>query len=543
MRSIKTIAIILLIGFGGSAFVYTNREFEITKNLEIFANLYRELNSNYVDDIAPGTLMKTGIDAMVKSLDPYTVYWSESQIEGYKYLTRGKYDGIGAAIKLIGDYPTITESFKKSPAAESGLKIGDQLIAIDGQDAKGRTSEDLRAVMRGVPGSQLELTVKRPGQKNTMTITVTRGEISVPNVPYSGVIRDHIGYISLTTFTPKASANVLKALRNLYTEDPDLEGVILDLRDNGGGLLREAINICNIFVDKGLEVVSTRSKVKTRDQHFKTNKPAEDKDIRLAVLINNRSASASEIVSGVMQDLDRGVLIGQQSYGKGLVQNTYDLGYNSKAKITTSKYYIPSGRCIQAVRYKDGKPVHIPDDQRQVFYTKNGRKVLDGGGVKPDISLDAHDDTKLINDLRHQNLIFGYVTEYCSKLSQEPKAGTYTFDDWQGFLDYLEAQDFEYKSELEEHIDDLQELSDDPKTDQSVLTAINKLKESIRQSKKNELEAQRKTISGIIEQEIISRYHYRTGKTIQAISHDPEIDKAIEILTDSEAYDKIFVPK
>ncbi len=530
------------IGVLSTAFVYTNREFEITKNLEIFANIYRELNTNYVDDIAPGVLMKTGIDAMVQSLDPYTVYWSESQIEGYRYLTKGKYEGIGAVIKLIDDYPTIVESFEKSPATESGLRIGDQILQVDGQDAKGRSSEDLRAVMRGVPGTTMTLLIKRPGEKKPQTIKVTRGEISVPNVPYSGIIRNHIGYISLTTFTPKAGNNVVKALRNLYTEDPDLQGVILDLRDNGGGLLREAVNVCNIFIDKDQEVVSTRSKVKTRDRFFKTTRPAEDKNIRVAVLINERSASASEIVSGVLQDLDRAVLIGQKSFGKGLVQNTFDVGYNAKVKITTSKYYIPSGRCIQGKHYENGKAVDIPDDQRQRFKTKNGRTVLDGGGIKPDLIIQKQIDEKLLEALQEKQLIFKYVTQFSKSINKTPEPGSYTFQDWNDFVNFLQSNDFHYKSPLETEIEQLKKLTQKEETSPQIKQTVQQLEKLIKDSKTNILNSHKETIIRMIEQEIISRYHYRKGKTIHAIRGDQEVDKAIEILTDEARYTNILKP-
>ena len=543
MKTIKFVCILAISLVMATGFVYTNREFEITKNIEIFANLYRELNTNYVDDIAPGKLMKIGLDAMVHSLDPYTVYWSETQIEGYKYLTRGKYQGIGAVIKLVGDYPTIMESFEKSPAVKAGLKIGDQIISVDGQDAKGRSSEDLRSVMRGVPGSTMDLEIIRPYEKKPITVKVTRGEISVPNVPYSGMIEDHIVYISLTTFTPKAGANVTKALRNLYTEDPDLKGVILDLRSNGGGLLREAINICNIFVDKGLDIVSTRSKVKTRDQHFKTNRMPEDKDIRVAVLINNHSASASEIVSGALQDLDRAVIIGQQSFGKGLVQNTFELGYNAKAKITTSKYYIPSGRCIQAVSYHDGKPVDIPDDQRQAFKTKNGRTVLDGGGIRPDILLKARDDNPLIQDLQKNHIIFNYVTSYCSQLKTDPVSGDYTFDDWPGFLTFLEEQSYTYISPFQKKLTELSKAGDDETLSPDVHGLIVKLKDAHLKSQSEHLADARAQIIQLIEQEIIGRYHYRTGKIIQGLRDDLEIDKAVDVLTSESEYDKILNSK
>lgn len=537
--------ILILFGLGSllfisSAFVYDNREFEISKNLEIFANLYRELNTNYADDIDPGTLMKTGIDAMVGSLDPFTNFWSESQMEGFKYLTSGKYDGIGATIKTIGDHPTIYETFKGSPALEAGIRIGDKVIEVNGQSAKGKSTEEMRNVLRGVSGTKVLLKIERPGIPGTRDITLTRGELSAPNVPYSGMLRDHVGYISLSTFTNDAGRNMTKSLRNLYTEDPDLKGVIIDLRDNGGGLLREAVHVCNMFIDKGQEVVSTRSKVKTRDRSFKTRSAPVDLNIPVAVMINKNSASASEIVSGVIQDLDRGVLIGQQSYGKGLVQNTYDLGYNSKVKITTSKYYIPSGRCIQSANYVNGEKTYIPDDQRQVFQTKSGRKVLDGGGVQPDIIIKDRRDTKLINDLIKGDYIFNYVTEYCTSVNDSLVAGEFTFNKFNDFIKYLNNSGFSYKTSTEEALETLKAQALEDELQNNIESEIKKLEQGLDKAKKDELSSQSSTITSIIEEEIINRFQYRKGKIQQMLTNDVEIERAIDVLNNTSEYEKIL---
>ncbi|MCI5083427.1 MAG: S41 family peptidase, partial [Saprospiraceae bacterium] len=388
----------------------SDKYFEMIKNIEIFTNLYKEINTYYVDEVDPGKLMRIGLDAMMESLDPYTNYISESDIEGYRYLTEGKYNGIGARSKKMGDYITITELYKDQPADKAGLRPGDQIMEIDGNDTKGKTGDAINALLRGFPGTTVNLKVRRPGVEAPIQLTLTRGEVEVPNVPYYGMVSNDIGYISLTTFTRNAGRNVADALKALKKDNPALKGVIFDLRDNGGGLLNEAVNISNIFIPKGQVVVKTKGKVKDWDMSFRTTSTPVDTEIPLVVLINNRSASASEIVSGVMQDYDRGVLLGQRSYGKGLVQNTKDIGYNAKLKLTTAKYYIPSERCIQSVEYEDGEPVDIPDERRSKFKTQNGRTVLDGGGVKPDVTVKKPSDAGVIKSLIDQNLIFDFVT-------------------------------------------------------------------------------------------------------------------------------------
>ncbi|MCB0640654.1 MAG: PDZ domain-containing protein, partial [Phaeodactylibacter sp.] len=361
-------------------------------NIEIFTNLYKEINTYYVDDLDPSKLMRTGVDAMLESLDPYTNYISESEIEGYRYISEGRYNGIGAQMDFIRDFATVTETYQDAHADKAGLKPGNQIVAVAGKSAEGKTPEELNEILKGSPGTEIELTVRRPGTDKELTILLQRDEVRVPNVPYHGMVNEDIGYISLTVFTREAGMNVANALRELKQENPQLKGVIFDLRGNGGGLLLEAVNISNSFVPKGELVVTTKGKVQDWDRSFLTQNSPVDQEIPLVVLINNRSASASEIVSGVIQDLDRGVLMGQRSYGKGLVQNTRDIGYNSKVKLTTAKYYIPSGRCIQSVEYQDGEPVHIADDKRAKFRTRNGRVVLDGGGVKPDVIVPAPED-------------------------------------------------------------------------------------------------------------------------------------------------------
>jgi carboxyl-terminal processing protease len=318
-----TLMTILVLAFVcGAAWMGFSKYFEITRNIEIFSNVYKEINANYVDQTDPSRLMKTGIDAMLKSLDPFTNYISEAQIENYRLAIEGKYNGIGAKARKIGEYVTITEIYQDYPAHKAGLRIGDQVLSVNGLDAKGKESEDLYQIMRGMPKSEVDLVVLRPGEKQPRTLKLVRDEVNIPNVPYSTILPDSIGYIVLATFSENAGKNVQDALSKLKAGHPGMKGVILDLRDNGGGLLHEAVNVCNTFIPQGQLIASTRGKLKEHDQVYHTRMSAVDEQIPLAVLINGQSASASEIVSGAIQDLDRGVVIGQISYGKGLVQNT-----------------------------------------------------------------------------------------------------------------------------------------------------------------------------------------------------------------------------
>lgn len=515
-----------------------NRHFEILKNLEIFSNLYREINTSYVDDVDPATLMRTGVDAMMESLDPFTNYISETEIEGYRFMTEGKYNGIGAVSRKMGDYVTITELYEDHAADKAGLRPGDKLIAIDGKDAIGKDPEAINNILRGFPGTEVELTIRRPGSSDDFNVTLVRGEVQVPNVPYKGMVSDDIGYIALTTFTRNAGINVSSALRELQAANPNMKGVIFDLRDNGGGLLSEAVNVSNVFVPRNELVVTTKGKVKDWDRSFNTTGEPVDLDIPLTVLINKRSASASEIVSGVIQDYDRGVLLGQRSYGKGLVQHTRDIGYNSKLKLTTAKYYIPSGRCIQSVEYENGEPVSIPDEKRTPFKTRNGRTVLDGGGVKPDIVIDELSDAAIVKGLLEQHLIFDYVTQYCLKHDSIDKVEDFHFTEFDTFVDFLGNKDFHYDTDSEKLLKKLDKKS--MEEGYNLTNQINELKANIEASKKNALVKHQKEITDLIEKEIASRYHFQEGKIKMGLRNDTEIKEAIELLRNQNEYEKVL---
>ena len=518
-----------------------NKYFEIIKNLEIFTNAYKEINHSYVDELDPGKLMRAGMDAMLEGLDPFTNYISETDIEGYRYLYEGRYNGFGAEARQMGDWVVVTEIFENSPAHKAGLKVGDAITSVDGQSAKGRTQEEVMAFLRGVPGTKVDLMVRRPGENKEQRITLERGEIEAQNVPHHGIVAEGIGYIYLTTFTRDAGENVANALQDLKTKHPGLKGVILDLRDNGGGLLNEAVNLVNVFVPRNEFVVSTKGKVPEWDRSFRTMNNPIDKEIPVVVLINKMSASASEIVSGGLQDLDRGVLMGQRSYGKGLVQNTKDVGYNAKIKLTTAKYYIPSGRCIQAVRYKNGEPVDIPDAERAVFKTRAGRPVLDGGGVKPDVLLPADTATGIVKALLDHNVIFDYATQWALKHPQIDSIEIFSFTDWDDFSRFAQDKKFEYESASEKMLKELRTVAE--REHYPLSADLQAVENKIKAEKKGEMAKNKARILHEIEQEIVGRYYFQRGKVRKSLKKDPEVEEAVKLLNDPARYKAILAGK
>jgi carboxyl-terminal processing protease len=533
-------AFVGILSIGGIT-VENGKYFEIAKNIELYANVYKEINTFYVDDLDPARTMRIGIDAMLKSLDPFTNYISESEIEGYRFATEGKYNGIGATVQQIGDYPVITETYENYPAFKAGLKSGDIILSVDGQSAKGKDSDDVYDIMKGAPGTEMELNIRRPGESKELKIKLKRDEVEVSNVPYQGMVQDEIGYVVLTTFTREAGSNIQKAVQDLKSKNPNLKGIILDLRGNGGGLLNEAVDLVNTFVPRGELVVSTKGKVADWDRNYKTTGASVDEKLPLAILIDKGSASASEIVSGALQDLDRGIVLGQRSYGKGLVQNVKDLGYNAKVKITTAKYYVPSGRCIQGVTYKDGLAVDIPDSLRTAFKTRNGRRVLDGGGILPDIYIDAESKSPVVRSLRDKFYIFDYVTEFTLK---NPKIGDikdFHFTDFEGFMQYLEKRKFEGETESDKQLKEL--LAKAKKEKYELGTEINALENKLSIAKKAEIRQYKSDIIDLIEKEIASRYYYEKGKIQMGLRNDKEIVEAVKILRDPVKYQKILMSK
>ncbi|NNL92447.1 MAG: S41 family peptidase [Saprospiraceae bacterium] len=528
---------VVLVGISATTIKH-DKLYEISKNIEIFVNVYKELNANYVDDLDPSQLMRVGLDAIVGSLDPYTNYISESQVSSYRFNTEGTYDGIGAVVKMMDGYVTIIEPHEDSPVLKAGLQAGDQIIAIDGQSTEGKTFEEVTAFYRGVAGTSVRMKIKREGSPD-FSVDITRSEVSIPNVPYSGFVDPNVAYISLTTFTPDAGKNIRKAYKKLQRENEDMHGLILDLRDNGGGLLREAIAISNIFVPKNEEVVSVKSKVRDRDETYRTLADPLDLNVPLVVLINKSSASASEIVSGVVQDLDRGVLMGQRSYGKGLVQNTKDVGYNSRVKITTSKYYIPSGRCIQSVEYKDGEPVDIADEKRSKFKTSKGRVVLDGGGVTPDIILPVEKKTDVMNALDEQFIIFKFANEYFQQMDTSLIEDEIVFDNFESFKTFVEKSGFEYETPAQKLLTEVKTKLEEEER-QALIAKVNDINNDIETSKVNGLDANKEAIINQIEIALATRIFYSKGKAFQKLKNDKDIDAAIALLGDRDRYNSIL---
>ncbi len=519
----------------------TRQDFEISKNLEIFSNLYKELNSGYVDELDAGKLMRDGVDAMLNNLDPYTNYIAESDIENYRLNRDATSNNLGFEFKKIDEYPTVVELYQGQTADKGGVKIGDQVIAVDNKELKNKSEDEMAYILRGAAGTQVELTMRRPGQNSDYKVKINRQEFEIPNVPYSGLVGDDVAYISLTTFSSEAGKNIGDAFRNLRRDKPDLKGVIIDLRGNGGGYLHEAVNICNLFIPRNELVVTNRGKVKEKDQAFRTQTPSLDEKIPLAVLIDKFSASASEIVSGTIQDYDRGVLIGQRSFGKGLVQNTAEIGYNNRLKLTTARYYIPSGRCIQGVEYKNGEPVDIPDNRRAVFKTRNGRTVLDGGGVAPDIKMEQANNIPVVKALMEQDIIFRYVTEYCKGKEKMAEIKTLTFNDFDGFLAFVQKENFVFRTASEKLLEQFKQkameegyaIDNDMK---NMETALNRAQVELIKKHKD-------LIVKLIEKEIAGRYYYANGRVQMGLLRDPEVLEAIKVLKDPARYQQILGKK
>ncbi|MBK7181633.1 MAG: S41 family peptidase [Bacteroidetes bacterium] len=546
MKKIKLVVIALLIG--ASAFLTTgfvDSYFEVSKNLDIFATLFRELNIYYVDETNPGDLMKKGIDKMLESLDPYTNFIPESEIEDYRYMTTGQYGGIGALIRQQGGYVYISEPYEGFPAQKADLRAGDKILKLNDIDVKGKTTDDISKLLKGQPSTTIKLLVEREGESKPLEKIVNREEIKIKSVSYYGMVNKEIGYIKLTGFTENASGEVKSALIELK-KNAELKSVVFDLRGNPGGLLKEAIDIVNIFADKGTEIVSTKGKVKEWDKvHKAVNNPV-DVNIPIAVLIDRGSASAAEIVSGAIQDLDRGVVVGQRSYGKGLVQQTRPLSYNSQLKVTVAKYYIPSGRCIQALDYShrndDGSVDKVPDSLISAFKTKNGRIVYDGGGVTPDIALEPQKYSNILGSLVTKNLIFDYATKYRIAHPTIVAAKDFKLTDaeYNDFVAFLNGKEYDYTTKTEKKLEELKKSATDDKVTEEVNAQIEALNAKIKHSKSEDLENFKSEIKQFLEEEIASRYYFQNGRLEASLKDDTELKEAIALLNDMDKYKKVL---
>lgn len=525
--------------------------FEISKNLDIYTTIFKELNTFYVDPIEPGKLVKTGVDAMLQELDPYTNYITESDIEEYQFQTTGKYGGIGATMRKKDEQITVGDVYENSPAQKAGLHPGDVVLDIDNKPLKGKSIDDISLLLKGSPGTQLSMKVKDAYTGVESVKMLTRGEIELSSVPYAGLMgsNKNIAYVRLTQFTPGCSRLVKNALDSMKKVEPNLAGVVVDVRNNPGGLLDEAVNICNLFVDRGQLVVSTKGKMKEWDKDFNTSGAAWDTKIPVAVLINGSSASASEIVSGTLQDLDRAVVIGERSYGKGLVQVTRSLGYNAKLKLTTAKYYTPSGRCIQMLDYSnrgaDGRVSKIADSLKQTFTTKNGRKVQSGGGVDPDVKIEDDPVSKLAITLYIKNYFFDYATQYAKQHKTIAAPGTFglTKDEFNDFVKWLDNKDYSYKTETEIALDSLKAVATREKYFDAVKADYASLEAKVSHDKKQDLLKHQQEITEMLESEIVSRYYFLRGRIANNLKTDPDLKKATELIYTPAQYQALLQPR
>jgi carboxyl-terminal processing protease len=535
----KYIVILCLCIVSVFAFNFSKDYFEVSKNLDIFNTLYRELNIAYVDETKPGQLMKTGIEAMLASLDPYTNYYTENDIEDYRYMTTGEYGGIGALIQDVNNKITVTEPYEGFSAFRAGLRAGDEILEVNGVNVATKKTDDISNMLKGQAGTPIKLKIIHLGQTTPVEISLMREEIKIKAVPYSGMLDSEVGYIKLTSFTDNCSGEVKEALLKL--KGKNCKSLILDLRGNPGGLLQEAVNIVNLFVDKGSPVVFTKGKVKDWDKSYVSVNNPVDTQLPLVVLVDNNSASASEIVSGALQDLDRAVIVGQRSYGKGLVQQTRDLTYNTKLKVTVAKYYIPSGRCIQALDYThkdaEGRVEKVPDSLITAFKTKNGRIIYDGAGILPDYKTEDTKYSNILITLLNRNLIFSFVNDYMLKhpdLKSKPENFTLSDADYNSFIAFLKDKDYKYKTQSDFSMEELKEDATREKYYESIKKEYEALLTKMAEDKKDDLMRFKPEIKQFIEEEVASRFTFQTGRVELGLRYDLEVAEAKKVLGDKQ---------
>lgn len=537
-KKLLILSAILMLMF---AFKQVDEYFEISKNLEIFSTVYKTVNSEYVDEVNPGDLMKKGIDAMLASLDPYTNFYNESQAEDAMIMQSGEYGGIGCNSRKIGDYIVITNVRKGLPADKAGMQIGDKIVEVNGRNFKGKSNDEVGEALKGAPLSKVSVTVDRQGEM--VPLSIERQEIKVKNVTYFGLVNTDIGYIRLDHFMHGASFEVKDALLKLKSQGA--KSIVLDLRDNGGGLLHEAVNIVNIFIGPDQSVVISKGRSSNAFKEYKTLDPATDVNIPLAVLVNERSASASEIVCGAIQDFDRGVLIGRNTFGKGLVQNVLPLNYRTQMKVTIAKYYIPSGRCIQLLDYSkrnpDGSPSVLADSLRKKFKTKNGRTVLDGGGVRPDIIVEKKKAANILEGLEKSYMIFNFANTYKNKHSSIGDINSFKIDDatFEAFKTFVSTQNFTHQNASEVALNQLKDKLKEDNYSTQVQAEINALELAVKKSKNAEIDAAKAEIVKALQLEIARRYYYEEAEYLISFNNDPDVLAATKILSDSKSYQSV----
>ena len=539
MKKIKSKFIIVALLLMAGVWMATdgNRFVKLAQSMEIFSDAYRAVNEMYVDETDPNLLMRLAIDSMLASIDPYTNYFSEYQMEKTRINFKGFWDGVGFSIIEHNGKIVVSEVFEESAASSAGVFTGDELIAVEGTKVKGKALEDIEQSLHGKEGTQVSVTLRSRENGTEKDLSLTRSKIERKNVPFFDMIDENTAYIVLTTFTERAGGNIADALKELQKKHKPKQ-VILDLRDNGGGLLIEAVNICNLFVKKDQEIVSIRSKIKEWDRPFSTRDNPIDLNIPLIVLINENSASASEIVAGAIQDLDRGILLGRKSFGKGLVQNVYDIGYNSKVKLTTARYYIPSGRCIQALDYRDGKGVLKTDTTSRQLLTKNGRKINDGGGLSPDVFVLSNDNSAVLKSLQNNKVIFDYANLYQAEHDSIQSAEKFqlTEAEFEDFLKYIKRPEIKFPIEAEKELDSCIAVAKSEGSFNLLKNSFDKLEKQLKNEKAKDLDKNRKLIKEALEEEIVLRYYYEKGKIQLRLKRDKDVQEAIKLFADEKRF-------
>jgi len=527
------------------SFSYVEDLFQVSKNLDIFASVYKQLSINYVDDVNSSKMMKTGIDAMLEDLDPYTEYIPESDIEDYKlkYVST-QYGGIGATISNRDGKVIVADPYQGFPAQKADIRAGDELLEIGGISLKGKNNEQVSSLLKGSKGTPVKLLIQRPGTSKAIEINLVREEIRQDNVTYYGMLANNVGYIKLDKFLENSGQEVKDALMDLKKNN--LNGLVLDLRFNGGGILQEAVKIVNLFVDKGVTVVIQKGRNRDKSITYTTSNNPEEPELPLVVLVNNRSASASEIVAGSLQDLDRAVVIGQRSFGKGLVQQTFNLPYNSLVKVTVAKYYTPSGRCIQALDYthrdSDGMVVKVADSLITEYKTRIGRSVYDGSGIYPDIYIKPLKYSLITQTLASKYHVFDYATLYRIQNPSITDAKTFKLSDteFENFVNFLSKRDYSYNSRIEKLLNEVRDEAKKESKLGALDTELDALNARISNAKKNDLTIYKEEIKKVLEGEIVSRYYFEKGRLEQNFKYDQDLSESIKVITNKSVLASIL---
>ena len=519
--------------------------FEVSKHLDLFTNVVKQVSLYYVDDTEPGKLIQEAIEEMLSNLDPYTNYIPEEKVEDFRIQQTGSYGGIGASIRKHQGEILVANVYQGFPADQAGILIGDELLSVDDESMLDRSTDEVSEILKGAAGTELNLKLRRA--QDTFSLGLEREKIHVNSVPYAGHLGDSIGYIRLSSFTRNASQEIENAWEGLQ-EKGELQSLVLDLRNNPGGLLAEAINVSNLFIPKGKTVVETRGKLEEWTRNYRTQNQEKDAEIPLIVLINSSSASASEIVAGTVQDYDRGIVMGQRSFGKGLVQETRKLPYGAQIKITIAKYYTPSGRLIQAIDYaerdEDGSVKRIPDSLRSRFETINGRAVFDGGGIDPDIAIEPQPPEDVVIELVRDMHIFDYATQY--RYQHDSLAGPREFaisdQDFSTFKSWLEGRNFSFKTSTDKTLEKLEKVASNDGYGAKMTDQLEEIHAKLQKLKEDDIQQYAPMIQELLTEEIVSRYHYKGGRIASSLEHDPIIDSARKILKDSLRYRTILKP-